>query len=161
MKIYLSHKFGLAFSFPLTFFLDDFSLLFDHGLESLFVDGLAAGAHQVILECGTRLNKLALLRIEFLLDLLQFRFQFLLVHRQRMHLPLQDLHASCSHDRTDIGHHNVGEDLVHQSMIADVASVSYVLDRHAVVNVFFVFSRLNFNSSRAINSIFNIKVHEM
>ncbi len=88
---YLALEFGLALLLALALLLDELELLFDHGLEGLVVDGLAAGALQLLLEQRRRLDEAALLRLELVLDLLQLRLQLLLVHRQRVHLPLEHL----------------------------------------------------------------------
>ena len=57
-----------------------------------------------------------------------------------------DLHAGRGDDGADVGDDDVAEDLVDEPVVADVAAVGHVLDRHAVVEVLLVLGRLDLDA---------------
>lgn len=69
------------------------------------------------------------------------------MHGERLHLTLEDVHALSSHDRADVGNDCVREDFIDQAVVAQVASISDLLEREAIVLVFFVLRWLNVNAA--------------
>ena len=50
------------------------------------------------------------------------------MHGETVHLPLQQLHARrCDHG-AHVGHHRVREDLVDQTVVAEIARVRHLFD---------------------------------
>lgn len=57
------------------------------------------------------------------------------------------MHALSCHDRTDVGDDCVREDFVDQAVVAQVASISDLLEREAIVLIFLVLRGLNVDAT--------------
>ena len=57
------------------------------------------------------------------------------MHRERLHLSLQDTHPGLCHNTSHIWHDCVAEDLIDESVVAEIASLPYVLGGEAILHV--------------------------
>ena len=81
-------------------------------LFALFLgDSEVALVAVVVVELLRGIEEFPLLAFVLFLQLLQLLFQLLLMHAQRLDLPLENVHARGRHDGSSVGNHHVGKDL--------------------------------------------------
>lgn len=58
-----------------------------------------------------------------------------LVHGERLHLSLQNLHPCCCHHRADIWYNSIWEYFINKPMVSKIASICHMLHRITIILV--------------------------
>ena len=90
---------------------------------------------QLFLESFAALNELPLPGFVLLFDLVKFRLELLLMHREGLNLPLQNLHPRVGDDAPNVRDDCVAEDLVYKAVISEITRICDMFHRVAVVRI--------------------------
>lgn len=74
--------------------------------------------------------------------------QTYLMHCERLHLSLQNLHPCCCHYRADIWHNSIREYFIDKTMVSKIASICHMLHRIAII---LVCNKSKINSSQILS----------